>query len=265
MAGKIIDMRHVSILLGLLMPLSANAADSGFYAGVMAGVGIIDHSGPEANGIPRGPFGDTGTDNPYRFLFPPPGAESFVEWGPIAGRVEEDGLAWGVVAGYRFTPRLGVEATWVDFAVRAERHEQHFSNANVRFDFPAVRGRNIADLDVPVQGAKLSGAFTWPLNDRVAVSTRVGALFWDADLDITQAQSEITIAPEVPPTFVSRIIDRSRTLRFRVDDDGISPALGTGLTYRLLDRLHLRGDYDFYHGVAGDDVHTVQAGLQYEF
>lgn len=258
-------MRLATGLLLMFVALPARAVDSGFYVGFTAGLANHDRDGAASNGIPDAPFGGGARSNPYRGPLSPPGADSFIEFSPIAGRTEDGGPAWRIVAGYRFTSRLGIEATWIDVAAKENRHEQHFNNRNVDFDFPAVEGHTIIDIDVPVHGATLSGTARWPATERLEVLARLGVLFWEADVDVTEARTEVTIVPEIPPTLTSRVIDRTGLMQHFGDDDGISPAFGLGVMYRVFERVYLRGDVDYFHDVTGDDVHTFQAGLIYEF
>lgn len=254
-----------ALFLSAVIASGIAAADSGFYAGAAIGYANYDRDIP-ANGFPGAPLGN-GFDFSPPFTPPYEHPDSFsadpVEslWG------DGDGMAWRLFGGYRFGSRFAVEAAYVDLAAKGDRHAQTIRPVE-RLTPPDFVAVNAYELDVPVSGATLSGVMAFPVTDRVAVTARIGALYWDADLEIEEATLTITCLPQDSPACVSSVTDRTERGQRKPAtgrDYGFRPALGAGVEFRISPRMTLRGDWTFYHDVAGDDLHTIDAGLQFEF
>jgi OOP family OmpA-OmpF porin len=143
--------------LGLLVAASANAADTGFYAGLDFGQYSHDL---DANGYGRqidGALGDLG-----------------LTVSNASSDTSEDGFTYGVLVGYQFRPYLAVEAAYVDLG-----------DAEFKRNATVSDGVTSADLRAAVttesSGPSLSALGILPFMKGWEVHARAGVYFSSND------------------------------------------------------------------------------------
>lgn len=208
---------RISLALGLAASATAFGADAGrpgFYLGAAVGKAYGDLD----RGNLTGPLSEAG--------FTVNGSSE-----------DDDDTGWKILGGYQVNPYFGVEASWVDlgeYSIKAE-----------------VGGANPGQVKSKLD---LSGAFNlgvtagYPFTDRLSAFAKIGAVFWDADVESTASLAFGTASS-------------------KDDDDGTDLSFGLGIRYYVTDHIALRADWDRYQigGDADTDVDLWSVAVQYKF
>ena len=212
-------MRKTSLAAGLvlagLLAGSAQAADSGLYLGGSLGAVHSELGADFKNHLSSG-FGSASLSED-----------------------NNDG-AFRALLGYQLNRNLAIEAAWGDYG-------SVDGKANTTLPLGRVRTeRETSAFTLDVVG-------TLPLGERLDLTGKVGAAFWQIDTQTT------TILP------VSSVASTRQS-----DQSGIAPHYGIGLQYRVSDSARLTVDIEQFHaGKNGDTgrsaVTTVFAGFKINF
>jgi opacity protein-like surface antigen len=262
---------------------------------------LFSPSSPTALAIGSPPFGFTTpfpspsfiTSIPVNPPGLPPGS-SIVETNPTSSRtnieVDDGDTGWKLFVGYDFDPLFGVELAYVDLG-ESETTFQVDESFTISPDPVLATGfviipvstttdfNTVSDLKSDVDGFSFSGRLKYSFSKKIKLFAKAGIYFWDADprvLSAVRNQTNTLNSPINPlfsnTPFVSTVqpnpIDGTNELNAaleKLDNDGISPTIGAGIQYDLFEQVSIRLDWDYYHDVVNDNVHTVQAGIQYHF
>jgi uncharacterized repeat protein (TIGR01451 family) len=168
--------------------------------------------------------------------------------GDLAGRgwtitqpsVDDNDLAWKVHGGYAINRLLAVEAAWVDLGKVTTR----FGASVPPNQIDDILTDTVAVHPVLGSGATLAGVLRWQFaQDRLAVYGRVGAFFWNADIDVQVVSGGAGMASG--------------------DDSGTDLMYGAGLEWRFNPHWSLTGEWERYRLKQWVDVPTV--GVRYRF
>lgn len=138
-------------------------------------------------------------------------------------KLDNDGTALKAIVGYHFTPRLGLELSYVHFKDNEFSGFEPNSTSTFWKQGP-VHG------EARAKGVTLEGVLRWPLlHQRFALLAKGGWLFWDT-------------------TTISRPTVAGGTLALGdeqyVHDDGVSWVYGLGAEIRFKTRWHLRVEWE---------------------
>jgi opacity protein-like surface antigen len=225
----------VCIALGLLGGGSALAADSGWYVGGSVGKVSSDVGLNEANGV---------RDIVY-----------FIRSiGAVGGTAEVDDSteAWSVLAGYRFSPHLAVEAAYVDLGEVVYHYRGEVGGGGLPLPFPFFPPTptfDPAESDIEWKNtavtAKLIGRL--PLGDKFDVHAHVG---------LATTRTDVTSLTRVGGS-------RSTSFTVTDDTDSINLTYGVGAAYRLHGRWSLSLDWQRYE-VSEDDTSPLDIEANYD-
>lgn len=156
---------------------------------------------------------------------------------------DDSDVGWKILGGYQFNKYLGVEASYVDFG------KAKFDDASAlsTLGLPLV-----GNFKFEAKGGSLAATGTWPFARRFGVFGKLGALYWDAELDGTVSASGVTSSREE-------------------DDNGVSVMFGGGGKFDVTERLSLRVEWERYDSVGDEDntgetdIDLISGGLIYRF
>jgi len=155
--------------------------------------------------------------------------------------VDDTDVGWKLLAGYQFNKYFGIEASYVDFG------EAEF-DTNVDVLGVPVSG----DFKLEATGGSLAATGTWPFAERFGVFGKVGALYWNAEIE-----------GKVSASGVSSSLDE--------DDNGVSVMFGAGGKFDITEHLSLRVEWERYDSVGDEDktgeadIDLISGGLVYRF
>ncbi len=135
---------------------AASAAGPGFYVAGTFGQSTADISSSDKNALDQtliATWGDLGYD-------------------VVSGRSDLDKKSSGyeLAVGYQFSPYLAVEAAYIDLGEAKYEFDGRLDDGTGPVD-------SDADIDVGVKGPALSLVGIWPVNEKISLDARAGALF----------------------------------------------------------------------------------------
>lgn len=150
----------------------------------------------------------------------------------FTGSCDDTDTGWKIFGGKQFSKHWGMEFGYADLGTSE-------GSGTVSGLFIPTEP---ASFDVDAMGVYAAGTGTVPFgkSEKFAFFGKLGALYWDVDLDVT-----VSGVPE--PTESG-------------SDTGISPMLGFGLKYDFTDRIGIRGEWERFFAV-GDDEETGQSDV----
>ena len=149
-------------------------------------------------------------------------------------------LGYAITLGWRFTPQLAVEGSFVQLG-------------EGKYTIDSVDGDAItnARLKVRSRGVLLSVAGSWPLGERVTVEGRAGAYLGRNETRV----SGVLTNPLGSQSFNSLLGTDSKT--------GL--AAGVGATFALSETWGLRAGYDYIDSAFGKDASRVALAVRYNW
>lgn len=159
--------------------------------------------------------------------------------GSISGAViDADDTAWKAYLGRRVGKFLRAEIGYVDFNNDFDNRTTFSGTASGTGGFPP----GPVTVDVEPVGAYVSNVLTIFGRRRLAVSVRLGWTYWEADVTTTTTAG------------VSRR-----------DEDGTDLTYGANVEYRVLRGLVVRGEWERFRDLAGEDADLTSVGVQWRF
>lgn len=204
-------MKRISLMtalaLGFLLVAFTSPASAGFYYGGSVGQASADVS-----------------------------TTDFDDGGSLSGSVDDSPTDWRLYGGYKFFKFLAVEASWLDMG--KVTFDGTSDGSGVFYDAGAVTTSQSAD------GYSISTLGTIPVGTSFQVFAKVGYVFWDADLTLSNTA--------FPGGSLS------------ANDDGNDLQYGAGFAWDYTGPGSLRFDYEIGE-VAGVDIDNLSAGLAFRF
>lgn len=226
--------RAILLMSMLLAAAVANAAERGFYFGLMGGQAEYEFA-PS----PFFPIVSAAPDPVLRIPpisepFPAPigGVAAFAVASPISWpqSADDEATAWGALVGYRIFRYMAVEASYLDLGTlkRTER---------IGLGFPSLLGFIDTQHELTTSGPAASALGILPIGDSVEFYVRGGVMFADSELDTHIVNAS---AP---------VIDRSSPITF-----GSEAVLwGAGAQFNWGEHWSLRLDFQRFESVGEDN------------
>ena len=220
------------LIAGSLALVSTTAlADqsTGFYLGASGGNAKYDISKSDLDAISRSAFLDNGA-------IPLNPSSSF----------DDSDTAFALIAGYRFSPYISVEAGYMDLGSAKYR-----STGNVLIPFFGTFASRI-NIDVSAKGPFVAGQLGAPLGGNFDVHTNLGGFFSKTEFDIGVGLSSF---------------NESDT----VSSNSADLFAGVGVGYHFTDSLAASLDYTRFKDVGDEnetgegDITSFRLGLSYTF
>lgn len=142
-----------------------------------------------------------------------------------SGEVEESGVAYKVLAGYRYTPHLALELAYIRLGDSSFR-----GVASGRV--PSVWEPGNVAGDTEAKGVSTEAVAGWTFGRRLNVYAKGGLFFWD---------STVIYEPTIAATSV--VDDPDQSNRSVVHDDGVSFIYGLGADWRFYENWWLRAEW----------------------
>lgn len=136
--------------------------------------------------------------------------------------------AWKVFGGYKVTPNIAVEGSYVDFG-------EADSDFTLAGGIPGNAVANPAVVKSTASGFGVSGVASAPVNEQVNVFGKAGFMAWEAEDDVTV--KNVTVAGSK-----TDVTTKSST-------DGVDLSLGAGAEYKINDNWGVRGEVERFDGV----------------
>jgi hypothetical protein len=198
----------------LLLPVAASAADdkAGWYLGIRGGVATstLDESDIERSLAARGHVVDATLDDSHAM-----------------------GALFG---GHRWANGLGLEMAFVDLG------EYDVALSATTTDPTRLLADARSVLADAGEGVSVSLTWSWTLSDRVELTPRVGAYYWESEREL-----------------------RSSVGSLHSEDDGVEATAGIALGLQLSPAWALALGWDAWDGGDRNDVRAWNASLTYRF
>ncbi|MEN9503474.1 MAG: hypothetical protein RI964_2759 [Pseudomonadota bacterium] len=130
------------------------------------------------------------------------------------------GSAWKAFAGYKVTPNIAVEGSYVDFG-----------ETETKGTIPIIPLVNRVANDVSLKGSAtgfgVTGVISTPVTDEISLIGKAGVMSWEEN-------STLSVENFTPKT---------------VKTDGVDLSLGAGAEYKINDNWGMRGEYEHVNGL----------------
>jgi OmpA-OmpF porin, OOP family len=210
-----------AVALGLSLPLVADAADSGFYIGGMAGRSGYDIS---LGNVPVGSID----------LTPLTGVVATVTID--SSSLDKNGTAFGITFGYQFTKYLAVEASYLDLGkakIEATGTYTQADSGQIPFT---------ASLELKSRGPAAAVVGVLPFGQGWQVDARVGGYF---------DRTEYTVTASDPTGSISGSESKNNAHLMA----------GAGLGYSFGEHWSVRVDYLYFDKVGDKDIYQTNVNL----
>lgn len=162
-----------------------------------------------------------------------------------------------VIAGWMFTPNIGVEAGYVDFGSADQFYTLPPSPPNCETD-PTLRGcqDRVWTAEVDMSGFQGFLVGSYPLNEHFDLYGKLGGIYWEADYKGFERSRGVTgggppIGPQNDP--------------ISTDDDGFDLATGFGVNLKTDSPFSVRADFTYYAIQNTDTVWSLEFVALYNF
>lgn len=200
------DKRLIGIIMTSVFSAGAMAQEPGFYVGGSLGYANLDQDEAEMQSILTG-NGLTGTVD-----------------------VDDEDLGWKFFGGYNFNKYFGAEIGYMNLG-----------SVDAAFNVTApVAATGSADIDV--DGFMAAGTLSYPINEFVDVSGKVGVYLWNADGTV-----------------------KVSTVSMSADDDDSDLLFGIGGKYHYTENITFRAEWERAFDVGDSDLDLFSVGVQYNF
>ena len=204
-----LSSRLMAIFVGVFLSFAAMAQEPGFYVGGSIGYSNLDAGGDEAE-LEAALLGE--------------GVTATVD-------IDDTDMGWNIFGGYNFNQYFGAEIGYVDLGE---------ASADIAVTVPAIVG---GSADVGLTGVTLHAVASYPVYEQIDLFAKAGAIFWDADLDVSVAGVDV----------------------LSDSDDGTDFTFGLGAKYNFSNNVTVRAEWNRYMDVGDSDIDLFSVGVLYNF
>jgi len=153
----------------------------------------------------------------------------------ITSSVDDGDTAYKVTVGYNYNKYFSVEGGYINFG-----------NFDIDASGSDLGQPIVGSFDADTDGFSIAAVGKWPIANQFSLIGKVGAYYWNSDVDVNVVQSGVPVATA------------------SVDDDGTDFFYGVGAQYDF-NKFSVRAEYEIYNDIIEEDYKVYTLNLLYRF